>query len=408
MRTASTAMPAEDRTHLEPAATRLLRVSAAVGGSALLLGFLLGLLGGRGFGHFFHAYLVSYLFYLSISLGALFFVALQHATRAGWSVSVRRVNEILAANMPLLAILFLPIMVSVLSGRQSIYPWANPVLAGRSELIQHKQAYLNVPFFVVRSAIYLAVWTLLARFFLTRSLQQDESGDPALTLRMERVSYPALLLLAATITFASFDWIMSLEPEWFSTIFGIYYFSGAAVGSLAVTILLLVLLQNAGKLTETVTVEHYHDLGKLLLAFVVFWGYIAFSQYMLIWYANIPEETTWYLDRQTSAWVGVSLGLLFGHLLVPFLGLLPREAKRRKAVLGFWAIWLLVFHWVDLYWLVMPSFDAYSLPLGLVDLCLLVGLGGLYLAGVLRIAGRRPLVPLKDPRLAEALAFENL
>jgi len=240
--------------------------------------------------------------------------------------------------MPCLAVLFLPIFVPLLLEKSSLYVWADPSVVADDEALHQKVAYyLNPGFFAVRAVLYFVVWIGLARFFLRRSITQDESGDPALTQRMERGSPAALLLFALTVTFASFDWLMSLEPKWFSTIFGVYYFSGAAVGFLAAIILLVMLLQATGRLTSSVTVEHYHDLGKLLFGFVVFWGYIAFSQYMLIWYANIPEESVWYLARQQGSWKWVSLVLLFGHLLIPFFGLLPREAKRRKLSLGFWA-----------------------------------------------------------------------
>ena len=176
----------------------------------------------------------------------------------------------------------------------------------------------------------------------------------------------------------------------------------------AAVILAAIAAQRAGHATETITTQHYHDMGKLLFGFVVFWGYIAFSQYMLIWYANIPEETTWYMDRQTSAWLVFSLVLLIGHLFVPFLGMISREVKRRKVLLGFWAVWLLVFHWLDLYYLVMPAFSSEQFPLGLIDACVLVGLGGIYVAGALRAARGVALVPLQDPRLGEAVAFENI
>ena len=179
------------------------------------------------------------------------------------------------------------------------------------------------------------------------------------------------------------------------------------VGFLAAIILLALLLQGSGRLQTSVTVEHYHDLGKLLFAFLIFWGYIAFSQYLLIWYGNIPEETSWYLLRQTGGWIVVSLLLLFVHLLIPFFGLLSREAKRRKALLAFWAVWMLAAHWLDLYWLVMPSVAPAKPPLSLIDLCCLLGMAGLYLAGVAQAADGRALTPLGDPRLAESLAFEN-
>jgi hypothetical protein len=177
---------------------------------------------------------------------------------------------------------------------------------------------------------------------------------------------------------------------------------------LAVVILTLISLQASGMLSATVTIDHYHELGKLLFGFVVFWGYIAFSQYMLIWYANIPEETVWYLARQQGPWVAVSLILLFGHLLFPFFGLLSRHVKRNKRILGFWAGWLVVLHWLDVYYLVMPQVQSNGLPLGMIDLCCVVGLGLLYGAGALTLAGQRPLIPVKDPRLGESLGFENM
>lgn len=396
-----------ERTTLGRAASYVAAGLATLGLVGLAVALVLGWLRADGLRYFFHAYLVSYTFYLSISLGALFLVVLHHATRAGWSVTIRRLAEILAGNMPLLALLFLPVLIPIMLGNHSLYEWTNPAVVGHSALLEHKTPYLNVAFFTARAVLYFAVWWLLARFYFVRSLEQDASGDPALTIQMERASGPALLMFAVTLTFASFDWLMSLEPAWFSSIFGVYYFSGAAVGALATIILIAALLQASGRLTATITIEHYHDLGKLLLGFVIFWGYIAFSQYMLIWYANVPEETVWYLERQSGAWAAVSLALLFGHLIIPFFGLLSRQAKRRTWILAFWAAWLLAFHWLDLSWLVMPSLDAPGLSFGLIDICLILSLGSLYLAGLLVVAGQRSLIPLRDPRLPEALAFEN-
>jgi len=209
------------------------------------------------------------------------------------------------------------------------------------------------------------------------------------------------------VTFASFDWLMSLDPRWTSTIYGIYFYSGAVVAAVALWILAAMILQAGGWLKDVITVEHYHDLGKLLFACVVFWGYIAFSQYLLIWYANIPEETAWYRDRQTGPWLYVSLALVVGHLVIPFLGLLSREMKRNKSILGFWAAWLLVFHWIDVSWLTMPNLKREGSPVGPIELCLTASLACFYLASVLRQAMDRPLAPVRDPRLAESLAFEN-
>ena len=381
------------------------RLLAAVGVGALGLGFLWAGRDGQTASLAYHRYLVSYCFWLSIGLGSLFFVGVQHATRAGWSVCLRRTAEALAGGLWVLALLFLPILASVLSGSDRLYGWNDPALAGG--LVAHKAPYLNAPFFALRAVAYWAVWCLLAWFFWHGSTRQDASGDPALTVRMERFSGPALVLFAVAITFAAFDWLMSLQPEWFSTIFGVYYFSGAAVAAVAVLILAGLILQGAGRLRREWTVEHYHDLGKLLFGFVVFWGYIAFSQYLLIWYGNLPEETVWYARRQSGPWGGVSLALLVGHLLIPFLGLLSRGSKRRPAVLGFWAAWMLAAHWLDLYWLVMPGVAHERLPLGVLDLCWLVGVGALYMAAVLRLVAAVPLLPQGDPRLGESLALEN-
>jgi hypothetical protein len=389
---------------------------AAVGLIALAAGLALGWNRGDRLTAFSASYLVNFCFFLSISLGALFFVALQHLVRAGWSVAIRRLAEILAANLLVMAILFLPILLPLLTGylgvhqQTGLYQWSDPSTATDAEtleLLHHKAAYLNVPFFAVRAVVYFLVWILLARFFLQESSRQDESGDPGLTRRMEKLSAVALVLFGLTITFAAFDWLMSLEPTWYSTIFGLYYFAGSVVGFLAVLILLSMALQRRGLLTGSITTEHYHELGKLLLGFIVFWGYMAFSQYMLIWYADFPEESVWYLARQTGPWTWVSLSLLFGHLLIPFLGLLSREVKRCRVALGAWAVWMLAIHWIDVYWLVMPTFAEDRLPFEWMDVCCMFAVGSPFLAGLLWSARGRALIPLRDPRLNESLAFES-
>jgi hypothetical protein len=381
---------------------------AIVGLSALAIAFALGWSRHDHLREFSTSYLVSFMFFLSISLGALFFVALQHLVRAGWSVTVRRLAEILAANLVYLPILFLPILLPLLLGQAGPYfKWLDPQQIADDKLIEGKLLYLNLPFFTARAVFYFLTWGLLAWFFWRQSTQQDRSGDPRLTRRMEKAAPAALILFGLTLTFASFDWLMSIEPAWFSTIFGVYYFAGSVVAVLAALILFAIALQGGGMVTQVITVDHYHELGKLLLGFIVFWGYIAFSQYMLIWYANVPEETVWYLARQTGPWTWISLVLLFGHLLIPFLCLLPREVKRRKILLGFWAVWMLAVHWIDIDWLVMPTFAPRHLPFGVMDLCCIAAIGCLYLAGVVRTAGGCELIPTGDPRLDESLAFEN-
>jgi hypothetical protein len=411
-----------------PAPSKAVALSAAqttLGGWANRLFVLFGLLGLAGLGagvglgwnrddglqYFLHSYLWNYSFVLSIALGSLFFVLLQHASRAGWSVTVRRLAEFLAAPFGLLFVLFLPILIPTLLGKYCIYEWAIPAAAHGHDSLGQKALYLNPTFFGIRAIFYFGVWWYLGRFYLAKSIEQDRSGDVGITLRLEKCSYVSILFFAVTVTFAAIDWLMSLMPQWYSTIFGLYYYSGCMVAVMAVLILAAIVLQSTGRLTEAITVEHYHDLGKLLFTFVVFWGYIAFSQYLLIWYANIPEETQWYLLRQNGNWKWVSLALLFGQLFIPFVGLLSRHAKRQKYLLGFWAVWVLAMHWLDLYWVVMPSVtskESPQPPFSPIDICLLVGLLGVYAASVMRAMAGRSLTPLSDPRLEEALAFENV
>lgn len=396
-----TTLVAEDRPWLDTLGPRLFKAGLAIGLFGLIVAFLLGLALRDGLRHFLHSYLTSYVYFLSLSLGALFFVTLQHLTRSSCSVVVRRIAEVVASNLTLMALLLVPILI----GMARLYEWARPENA--DHLLVHRQAYLNIPFFVLRCTAYFAVWIWLARYYSGRSLKQDDSGDVNLTLRMERISAPGLILYALTVTFAAFDLLMSLDARWYSTIYGVYFFSGGVVGFLALLTLIVLMLQQTGRLTRTITVEHYHDLGKFLFAFVFFWAYIAFSQYLLIWYANLPEETGWYHVRQSGPWGWVAVTLVFGHFILPFLGLLSRRVKRRKRTLAFWAGWLLITHWIDIYWLVMPETSPDRIRFHFVDVACLIGIGGLYFAGLARATGARSLVPLKDPRLLESLTFEN-
>jgi hypothetical protein len=394
--------------HLAPETIAWAWWLAIAGAVGIGLAFVIGLLPGQSFGRFLLTYLLNFCFFLSISLGALFFVIIQHLTRAGWSVAVRRLAECLMAPLPLWGLLFLPILLLLLVGDGSLYVWNDAEHVRGDELLQLKQPYLNAPFFAVRALIYLGLWAWMARFFWQRSLAQDQTGDKRHTLSMQRWSGPATLAFGGTVSFAAFDWLMSLEPHWFSTIFGVYFFAGCVVAFFAALALLAAVLQQRGRLQDAITPEHYHDIGKWLFGFVVFWAYIAFSQYMLIWYANIPEETIWFRARQTDGWTTVSLLLLFGHFLIPFCGLLSRRAKRNKLVLAAWAVWLLVMHWVDLYWLAVPRLGDGGPSLGFADAFCAAGMGALFLAIMIRAIGDRNLLPAGDPRLDESLAFENV
>ena len=289
----------------------------------------------RGSAGFFHRYLFAFCVCLTISLGSLFFVLVQHLTKAGWSASVRRIAEILSlGNLPL-AVLFLPILVSVLMGSHALYEWNDPEAVKHSSLLAGKSGYLNAGFFAVRAVVYFAVWILLTRLFVGTSIRQDVIGSPDLTSQMEGLSAPGTLAFSLTSSFAAIDWLMSLAPEWFSTIFGVYIFAGCLVSCFATMSLVVLWLKSRGFLAKAVTVEHQHDLGKLLFAFTCFWAYIAFSQYFLIWYANIPEETVWFKWRLTPAWTPVSVFLALGHFVLPFVFFMSRHIKRNGYLLAF-------------------------------------------------------------------------
>jgi hypothetical protein len=357
----------------------------------------------HGWGRLLETYLVSFSLFLALTLGALFFVMLQHITRAGWSVVVRRIAEAIARNVWLMAILAIPVVL----GMHHLYHWSHLEEAAHDPLLAGKTGFLNPSFFVIRLAIYFLIWGALAWFFHRSSTRQDASFDPKLTMRMERAAGPGLVVFALSANFAAFDLLMSLDPHWFSTIFGVYYFAVSVVCFFAVMPKILVGLQWKGVIARSVTVEHFHDLGKLLFAFNVFWAYIAFSQYMLIWYGNIPEETEWFLKRQTGDWAWVSLALLVGHFIIPFLVLVSRAVKRRPRLLAVAGSYMVVMTWLDLYWLVVPEFSPGEARFGLIDVFCFAGVAGVYLLALALGLKRHSLIPEGDPRLQESLTFHT-
>jgi hypothetical protein len=351
---------------------------------------------------FWQSYYVAFCFFLSLSLGALFFVLLHHLVDASWSVVVRRVAETFATVLPLLLVLFLPFAVS--GGRALL------ALQAPHEPSPAEAALLAPGAASLRALFYLVLWSLLALTFWRRSVAQDTSGGPSFTLANRRWSAPAMLLFGFSVPIAGADLLMTLHPSWQSTVFGVVFFAGCAMSALALLPLAVLALQAAGPLRRAVTVEHYHDLGKLLFAFVFFWAYVSFSQYMLIWYADLPEETQWFqLRASPSAGTGnlLSLVILFGHWLLPFVALMSREMKRRKAALAFWCAWLLVAHYFGLRWLAAPEWGEPGLSFTFSQAACLLGMGALYLGAALWLARRHALLPLKDPYLVESLAFEN-
>lgn len=353
--------------------------------------------------HFYVSYLTSFSFFLAISLGALFFVMVQHLARVGWSVTVRRTAENLSGNLFVLAILFLPL----LTGVYELFHWSHDDVRATDALVQSKAAYLNEPFFYGRTFVYLVVWSLLGWWFLRTSRMQDESRDPALSTRMAKMSTVGLILFGLTLTFYAFDWIMSIDAHWFSTMFGVYYFAGAVVAFYCALILVAAWLQRTGHVRSSINVEHYHDMGKLLFGHNIFWAYIAFSQFMLIWYANIPEETLFFHHRAAEGWKAVSLSLPWLHFALPFLFLMSHNIKRRPALLASAAALLLVMCYVDIYWLVQPYFHHHGPRFGLSDVGALLAIGGFYLFFLVHNMRQASLIPTGDPRLNESLTYDN-
>lgn len=352
---------------------------------------------------FSFSYLVPFLFFLSIALSALFFVMLQHLTRAGWSVAVRRIPESMLAAIPAFVVLFVPVAL----GMHDLFHWTHHDAVAHDELLTHKAPFLNTPFFLARAGFYFLVWILLGWYFRRTSVRQDESHDPRATVAMARRAAPGMILFALTLSFAGFDWIMSLDPHWFSTIFGVYFFAGTAVAGFAAYTLVLATLRRAGYLRGAIRLDHFRDLGRLMFGFSVFWAYIAFSQFFLIWYGNIPEETIFYLHRMEGSWRQVTLLLAVGHFVVPFVLLMSRWTKSRPWILATLAVWILLMHYLDLYWLVMPTLHREGIHFHWMDLVCFAGVGAVFLALFVRELAQRHLIPIGDPRLPESLGLRT-
>jgi hypothetical protein len=373
-----------------------------VGGGLSVAGYLSN--GDR----FSYAYLLAFVFVWAVVLGSLFFVSLHHITRAVWSVVVRRVAEMFAAPVWLIALLFVPVLVFLYMNTEfSLYSWANPEVMHGDHVLEGKAPYLNTTFFLIRAAVFFLIWIAFARFYVNGSLRQD-SGEAGgeLTKKMRARSGPFILIFALTVTFASFDWLMSLEPHWFSTIFGVYTFAGMVISSLSAITLTVVWLRAKGRLGNgVVTDDHLYSLGALLFAFTCFWAYIAFSQFMLIWYGNMPEETVYFQHRVEHGWLAVSLVLVVLRFVVPFFLLLSRPSKMNPRTLVAASILGLAGELVDLYWLIMPQYHTDGPRLSWQapgPLLLLVGILLLYFA---RFLNRNKTLPEGDPLYKESLEF---
>lgn len=374
-----------------------------LGLGVVALGAAFGLSGSDHTRYFF-SYLTSFLFGLTIALGCLFFVLVQYAARAGWSVVIRRIPESFLYALPLFALLFVPVFL----GRHELYHWTHSDVVDADAMLKQKQPYLNESGWTMRAGIYFVIWAAIGHLFARKSRAQDEEGGTAIHAFLQKMSYPSIMAFALSITFAAIDWNKSLDPHWFSTMWGVYQFAGAYLSAIATIILVSHFFLGTGLLRGVVTEEHRHDLGKLLFAFNVFWTYIAFGQYFLIWYGNMPEETMWYAHRMGNSWETVGIGLMIGHFVIPFFFLMSRHIKRNMATLAAGAVWLLLMHYMDLYYQVMPTHDHHGVHFSLVDVLNLVGISGVLFGTAFWAMKRAPLVPPKDPRLSESLAFQNL
>lgn len=349
---------------------------------------------------FFRSYLIGVLFWTGVALGALALLMLQHLTGGDWGLVIRRVLEAATRTIPLILILFVPVVL----GMSQIYPWTHAEEMRKSPALMSKsEHYLNPAFFTGRAAIYFAIWLLLAYFLNHWSREQDRTAEPRFTRRMMMLSGPGLVLFVLTTTFASIDWVMSLDPEWSSTMFGFLFVASWALSAMAFVIATMSLLANREPMADILKPSHFHDLGKLLLALVMLWAYFAFSQYLIIWSGNLPEETTWYLHRTRGGWGWIAIAVIVLHFALPFLLLLSRDLKRNARKLAMLAGFLLFMRLVDLFWLIEPEFNRRHFHLSWMDVVAPLGIGGIWLAMFSWQLQQRPLVPLNDPQLESVL-----
>lgn len=366
---------------------KLALIVGAVSTVILVIGFFINR------AQFFHSYLFAFSFWAGISVGSLALLMLQHMTGGGWGLVIRRVLEAATRTLPLVLILFVPIVL----GAHQIYKWTDAHFMSEHHALIEKAKYLNLSFFTVRAAIYFAIWLALAYFLNRWSLMQDKTADPQFTKRMRVLSGPGMVLFVFTVTFASIDWFMSLDPEWFSTIYGFIFVASWSLSALAFTIAVMAWLSKHQPMNNVVAQLHFHDLGKLLLALVMLWSYFAFSQFLIVWSGNLPEEISWYLPRIHGTWGAIALLVVVLHFAFPFLFLLSRSFKRNAGKLVIVAVLILVMRLIDLLWMITPSFSGEHFHISWMDLVAPIGLGGLWLGTFAWALGQRPLIPINDP-----------
>lgn len=362
------------------------------------VGLLLSLVGAfMDQAQFFQAYLTAFTFFTTLGLGGLFFVLIHHVTGAYWGVVLRRVAENLACTLPLMGLFMLPLFF----GMHDLFHWSHEEAVLHDKILQWKAPYLNTGFFIIRNVIFFAIWTWLVHGLRKLSLAQD-SGNVESLGKMRRKAAGGTVLFAITVSLFAFDWLMSLDPHWYSTIFGVYVFSGGFLAALALLSILANMLRTHGA-GELITAEHTHDLGKFLFAFTAWWAYIGGAQYFLIWYGNVPEETIWFLHRWEHGWKEVSLFLVVFHFIIPFVILAFRAAKRVPVLIVSIAGLILFMHYVDHFWMVNPSFNEHHFQVSWMHLTSLLGIGGVFIWWIfLKVAGD-PIIPLMDPKLQKSI-----
>jgi hypothetical protein len=345
------------------------------------------------------SFLVNHFYFTSLALGGLFIAALHWLTMAMWSAPVRRVSESFTAYLPVAFVMG----VILYFGLHHLFIWTHEDIVRGDAQLEHKVAWLNSSFFMVRDLAVIVIWIIFAKVMIGNSLAQDTSKDAKLTLRNRRISPAFMIIFGLSFTILSFDLLMSLDPHWYSTMFGVYCFAGLFYSSLALTCLVTLYLRSKGRLDGIVNENHLHDLGKYMFAFTVFWAYIGFAQFMLIWYANMPEETRYFIHRFNASWMYVSAFLLFGKFMVPFFLLLPRDSKRSDRMLAIAGIFMMIAQWIDVMWMVQPEFFKDGPRFGIIEIGVTLGFIGIFGFMVSRFLAKNSIVAIGDPSLAKSV-----
>jgi hypothetical protein len=391
------------RPEIKRAQKRALTVGLLGAILAVLWGFLEARRG-HGWDSFFHSYLFAYVFIVSLPLGCLGFLMLHHLTGGPWGLPIRRILEASTRTLWISAVLFLPILI----GLSHTFPWTKPGVIPDDAVNHFKRVYLQPGFFITRYIIYFAIWVIIAHFLNKWSAQQERTADVGLMYKMTALSGPGLVIWSLTVGAAAVDWVMSLEPKWYSTIWGMLFMVIMALAGFTFSLVVLRTLSNDEPLKDCVRSKDYNDLGSLVLTFTLLWTYMAFSQFLIIWSGNLKDEIPWYLIRARGPWGGVAVVLLLFHFFLPFFVLLQRRVKRRLSTLSVVAAWMLALSLVDIYWLVVPAYEPNGPEFHLLDVLAVIALGGLWLAAFYAQLRKLPLLPFKDPRFRSFLEHQPM